>query len=102
MGEKLGWNENFFIDQADKTPHEFILSVTNGGEPIPANAIRKLFEPFARGQSSNSNQGLGLGLFIIDKIAKAHGGRMTVTSKNAETKFAFGMPLKKTSDARTG
>ncbi|MEH6757401.1 MAG: PAS domain-containing sensor histidine kinase [Parasphingorhabdus sp.] len=80
---------------AHKTPKELIISVTNGGEPIPANAIGKLFEPFARGKALNSNQGLGLGLFIVDEIAKAHGGRMIVTSKKAETKFTFQMPLKK-------
>lgn len=87
---------------AHLTTGELVLSVVNGGEPIPSDAIGKLFEPFARGKASNNNAGLGLGLFIVDEIAKAHGGRMSVTSRNAETKFTFRMPFKKISNAQTG
>lgn len=97
-----GSPEQSIVLSTHLTTGELVLSVVNGGEPIPSDAIEKLFEPFARGKASNNNQGLGLGLFIVDEIAKAHGGRMTVTSKNAETKFTFRMPLKKTSDLQTG
>lgn len=70
----------------------FELSVANGGEPIPPETIQRLFEPFARGQGSSNQQGLGLGLHIAAEIAKAHGGEILVASNAAETRFTFTMP----------
>ncbi|KJC60203.1 histidine kinase [Bradyrhizobium sp. LTSPM299] len=71
----------------------FELWVANAGEPIPAAAIEKLFEPFFRGDVRDSRQGLGLGLHIASQIAQAHGGRLDVTSTLDETRFVFKMPL---------
>jgi phosphoserine phosphatase RsbU/P len=72
---------------------EFVLWVANAGEPIPPAAMEKLFEPFFRGDVRDSRQGLGLGLHIASQIAKAHGGRIDVTSTPDETRFVFSMPL---------
>ena len=69
------------------------LSVSNGGAAIPAGAREQLFQPFFRGVVLSSQQGLGLGLFIVNEIAKAHGGKMTVMSTADETRFTFSMPL---------
>jgi sigma-B regulation protein RsbU (phosphoserine phosphatase) len=68
------------------------ISVANGGEPIPQAAREHLFQPFYRGKVSPNQQGLGLGLFIASEIAKAHGGRIDVTSDPIETRFTFVMP----------
>jgi sigma-B regulation protein RsbU (phosphoserine phosphatase) len=72
----------------------FKLKVCNGGEPIPDDAMAKLFEPFFRGEVRASRQGLGLGLHIASQIAKAHEGTLTVTSTAKETCFSFVMPLR--------
>lgn len=72
---------------------ELTLWVANAGEPIPAEAMEKLFEPFFRGDVRDSRQGLGLGLHIASQIAQAHGGRIDVTSTPDETRFVFTMPL---------
>jgi phosphoserine phosphatase RsbU/P len=74
--------------------HVFELSVANAGEPIPAAAMAKLFQPFYRGAVRRSLQGLGLGLFIASEIARAHGGTLTVDSTGQETRFTFRMPLR--------
>jgi sigma-B regulation protein RsbU (phosphoserine phosphatase) len=71
----------------------FVLSVANGGMPIPAAARAQLFQPFFRGAVRRSQQGLGLGLFIVNAIAKAHDGVMEVASSDEETRFTFSMPL---------
>ena len=68
------------------------ISVANGGEPIPQAATEHLFQPFYRGKLSPNQEGLGLGLFITSEIAKAHGGRIDVTSDSIETRFTFVMP----------
>ena len=71
----------------------FTLSVTNGGLPIPEAALSQLFQPFFRGAVRRSRQGLGLGLFIVNEIAEAHGGTMDVVSTDEMTRFTLSMPL---------
>lgn len=68
------------------------LSVSNEGPPIPVESQKHLFEPFYRSSESGSREGLGLGLFISNEIAKAHGGVLTVQSDEHLTVFTFSMP----------
>jgi signal transduction histidine kinase len=76
-----------------KTDHDFFeLSVSNFGDPIPAAALKRLFQPFTRGAVRPHQQGLGLGLYIAFEIANAHGGTLTVDSTDAETTFELRMP----------
>lgn len=70
----------------------FELSVTNFGEPIPQEVTRDLFKPFVRASAKANLEGLGLGLYIASEIAKAHKGRLSVTSSGDETRFTFRMP----------
>ena len=69
----------------------FRLSVANAGAPIPQKVRARLFQPFFRGGSRPSRNGLGLGLYIASEIAKAHGGALEVTSNADETRFTFEM-----------
>ena len=69
------------------------ISVANGGDPIPPEAMSRLFQPFSRGEVRPSRQGLGLGLYIASEIAKAHGGHIEVVSTPDETCFTLRMPL---------
>ena len=71
----------------------FTLSVANGGEPIPPEAMERLFQPFTRRGDAPDAQGLGLGLYIAWEIARAHGGTLDVTSTPEETRFTFRMNL---------
>jgi sigma-B regulation protein RsbU (phosphoserine phosphatase) len=69
------------------------LSVTNRGKPIPKSSLSTIFEPFSRGEGRGSLQGLGLGLYISNEIAMAHGGSLKVASTPIETRFTFILPL---------
>lgn len=71
----------------------FEISVTNPGVPIDPAMLENIFQPFSRGTSKPDMQGLGLGLYISDEIARAHGGRIDVASTPTETCFTFRMPL---------
>lgn len=59
---------------------EIVICVRNRGV-IPADVLPTLFDPF-RGKKTTSSQsrGLGLGMFIAQQIALAHGGRVAVES----------------------
>jgi hypothetical protein len=56
----------------------FVLSVHNHGEPIPAASLRTLFEPMVRGDGSSADakRSVGLGLFIVREIVRAHRGEI--------------------------
>lgn len=59
------------------------VEIRNEGQPIPPELLAVIFEPFRRG-SRTSRTGLGLGLFIAQSIARAHGGRVELTSSEPE------------------
>jgi len=74
--------------------NDLVLEVWNTGEPIPAESIDKIFEPFWRHSISASRDGLGLGLHICSQIVRAHEGRISVTStKEHGTQFTARLPL---------
>lgn len=59
----------------------FSISVHNHGAPIPPDVQSKLFRPLTRGSSRGAGErSIGLGLYIVNEIARAHGGRATVKS----------------------
>ena len=72
---------------------EVELMVRNEGEPIPAELLPVLFEPFRRGMSKFRPAGsLGLGLFIVHQVVTGHGGRVEVGSAGGVTSFTVRVP----------
>ena len=68
------------------------ISLSNAGEPITPEKMERLFQPFYRGTSNKGQQGLGLGLYIASEIAKAHKGKLEVTSDENVTCFTLTLP----------
>jgi len=70
------------------------LIVADTGQGIPPEFLPKLFERFARGDSSRSrNAGsTGLGLAIVDAVVQAHGGTVSVASAPGNTVFTVHLP----------
>lgn len=79
--------------RAATSGNTFEFSVENAGDPIPPEAMDRLFAPFARGDAKPGQQGLGLGLYIASEVARSHDGAMTVESTPHATKFTFRMPI---------
>jgi K+-sensing histidine kinase KdpD len=80
------------VEVRASTNGAFELSVRNRGAAIPPATRERLFAPFTRGDVADQ-QGLGLGLYIVSQIARAHGGTIEVTSTDDTTCFTFRMPL---------
>lgn len=72
---------------------EVVVLVQNRGV-IPAELLPVLFDPFRTRQSrSSKSRGLGLGLYISQQIALAHGGKVEVQSNEASgTSFTVRIP----------
>ncbi len=79
-----------------RTDRQARLTVSNPGDPIPPDQLRRLFERFYRADASRGEQsGFGLGLPIAASIAAEHRGTLKAESDAASTRFLFTMPLKK-------
>jgi sigma-B regulation protein RsbU (phosphoserine phosphatase) len=69
---------------------EVVLRVENAGPPISPQLGEHLFEPFRRGRSDG--KGLGLGLFVVHEVARAHGGGVSFRSAHGRTVFEVRFP----------
>jgi PAS domain S-box-containing protein len=80
--------------QVSVTGDEKNLSVEVRNEGmIPGDLLPRIFEPFRSGRHQGSRgEGLGLGLFIANAIAKAHGGGLEVNSAHGTTTFRLVLP----------
>jgi signal transduction histidine kinase len=74
------------------------LTVHNDGAPIPPEALPTIFDPLVRSANEALNgptTSLGLGLFIIKEVVKAHQGTIEVSSNEADgTLFTVVLPRK--------
>ncbi len=72
------------------------LEVHNRGPPIEPALLPHVFEPLRQGRRTGgvgAVRGVGLGLYIVDHIARAHGGGVEVHSTAAEgTTFIVRLP----------
>jgi two-component system, sporulation sensor kinase E len=66
------------------------VSVSDTGGGIPQEQINRIFEPFY----TTKKQGSGLGLMIVQRIVRAHGGRIELESHVGRgTTFRIWLPL---------
>jgi signal transduction histidine kinase len=73
---------------------EIVIEVKDSGCGVPEDALEHIWERFARADAARTRAqgGVGLGLAIVDAIAKAHAGRCTLRTSDAGTTFALRLP----------
>jgi len=68
------------------------LQVIDEGPGVPQEVMQHLFERFASGRAKSG--GVGLGLYLADRIVRAHGGKIEVDSSPGKgTRFTLCLPL---------
>jgi signal transduction histidine kinase len=73
---------------------QVVIEVEDEGCGVPEDALQRIFDRFARVDAARTRSagGVGLGLAIVDAIAKGHGGRCTVSSTPHGSIFALYLP----------
>lgn len=76
---------------------QFEVSVRNHGPAIPQELQARLFDAMVRGTHDSASRSVGLGLYIVREIARAHGGEVQVRSSEQEgTCFSIMLPTRST------
>lgn len=77
--------------QTGHTPDAAWVAIGDTGGGIPADQISHIFEPFY----TTKKKGTGLGLMIVQRIIRQHGGRIEVESNVGRgTTFRISLPLR--------
>lgn len=76
-------------------PSRVLIEVEDEGSGVQEDALARIFERFARTDAARtrSTGGVGLGLAIVDAIAKAHGGHCTAKNTGNGAIFALELPV---------
>ncbi|MDA0525811.1 ATP-binding protein [Methanococcoides alaskense] len=73
-----------------------VVKVEDNGIGIPESAFCDLFKPFTQVDSASNRQyeGTGLGLALVKKLIRMHGGNVWVESElGIGSRFSFNLPL---------
>jgi two-component system, OmpR family, sensor kinase len=70
---------------------DLAIEVADEGGGVPPDALDRIFDRFARADSARSRSlgGAGLGLAIVDAIARAHGGRCEAANSDRGAVFTL-------------
>jgi signal transduction histidine kinase len=68
------------------------LAVRDGGPGMPESFVARAFERFARADAARTGPGAGLGLAIVDLIARAHDGEPYVEQDATHCEVGMRIP----------
>ena len=90
--ENIEGYEPTVLVSTKKISDKLQISVKDNGNGIPQKNIDKIFQPFFT--TKPTGQGTGLGLSMSYDIVKAHGGELTVETKEGEgSEFIIELPV---------
>ena len=77
--------------RTDEASEGVVITVADSGGGIPQEKINRIFEPFY----TTKKKGSGLGLMIVQRIVREHGGRIELESRvNQGTTFRIWLPTR--------
>jgi len=71
-----------------------VIKFSNLSQGINENETNLIFQPFYRANNTATIKGYGIGLSLVEKISKLHGGKVTLVSNKAgNTTFSLILPI---------
>ncbi|HUD91657.1 HAMP domain-containing sensor histidine kinase, partial [Sphingobium sp.] len=70
-----------------------VLSVTDDGHGVPEDRQELLKQRFTRGDRSRGSQGYGLGLNLVEAVARVHGGCLRLSDARPGLRAEIELPL---------
>jgi signal transduction histidine kinase/ligand-binding sensor domain-containing protein/DNA-binding response OmpR family regulator len=86
---------NIYIDVNIETEKSLItLRITDSGVGIPADQLKRIFEPFYQVDQTNHEGSSGIGLTMVKELIQLHNGNIEVKSKEGKgTEFIISLPI---------
>lgn len=75
------------------TDAAIVLAVSDQGPGIPADRRDDVLKRFVRLDESRSKPGTGLGLSLVEAVAKLHGGQLELSDTNSQAETAKGLTV---------
>lgn len=74
---------------------KLLVCISNDGDPIPPERRENIFVPFVHyGTQSQSDNSFGIGLSYARKLARLHGGDLTLSDREDCTEFILSLPAR--------
>ena len=64
----------------EKVQNDILIHFRDSGSGIPDDDMPFIFEKFYRGKNAGSEQGSGLGLYIVKYLTEAQGGEVSLSN----------------------
>jgi signal transduction histidine kinase len=77
---KYSDDKKVIISLHTRDKSSIIIKFINNGPGIEPDSLSRIFEPFYRGPAGKKVKGFGIGLSLVSRIVKIHGGLITVDS----------------------
>jgi len=94
---KFSTDKKEVVVEVLKEQTNIIINIKDDGIGIPRNEWEKIFEKFYQGKNAieYSSRGTGLGLALVKHTVEAHGGKISVQSKEGQGSiFSISIPVK--------
>lgn len=72
------------------TKDSVVITISNDGEPVPAEIAPRIFDPYISSKRDKDN--MGLGLAIVKKIIIEHEGEIAYTERTGHPRFVISLP----------
>jgi signal transduction histidine kinase len=79
-----------FNIRVTSAPRSVCLDLSNDGEPVRAELIARIFDPYVSDKTGKDN--MGLGLAIVKKIVIEHGGEIAYAGEAGHPRFTISLP----------
>ena len=79
----------------DEKKEKYFISVSNKGEEIGEENLKKLFQKFYQADESHSMEGNGIGLAIVKRVVELHKGIVKVECGDGRVMFTVILPKNK-------